>query len=187
MKTRESGMPPEEQWSGFFDPATVLAQLGLGAEHRCVVDLGCGYGTFAIPAAQRCRGAVHALDIDSEMVARTQDQAAALGLSHLKAEQRDFLEQGSGLPTGAADYVMLFNLLHAERPELLLAEARRLLAPGGTLAVMHWNYDAATPRGPSMSIRLRPEQCQALVREAGFRVGPVLSLPPYHYGFTAVR
>ena len=34
---------------------------------------------------------------------------------------------------------MLFNILHAERPEVLLDEAFRLLKPGGQLAIIHWN------------------------------------------------
>ena len=29
MKTRESGLPPEEMWSEYFDPNTVLKKLGL--------------------------------------------------------------------------------------------------------------------------------------------------------------
>ena len=39
---------------------------------------------------------------------------------------------------------------------LLLREARRVLEPGGLLGVMHWNYDPATPRGPSMDIGSPP-------------------------------
>ena len=52
MQTRESGMPPEEMWSKFFDPITVLKNLGLAANCRDVLEFGCGYGTFTIPAAQ---------------------------------------------------------------------------------------------------------------------------------------
>jgi hypothetical protein len=61
-----------------------------------------------------------------------------------------------------------------------------VLAPGGVLAIMHWNYDPSTPRGPSMSIRPRPEQCRAWAVQAGFGpVGPPqIDLPPYHYGLT---
>jgi hypothetical protein len=31
MKTRESGMPDESMWSGFFSPAETLAKLRLTA------------------------------------------------------------------------------------------------------------------------------------------------------------
>jgi SAM-dependent methyltransferase len=181
MKTRESGMPPQEMWHSFFDPDTTLIKLGLTSDCGCVVDFGCGYGTFSIPAAKIVRGNVYALDLDPEMIEATGAKAA--GLPNLKVWQRDFVETGCGLSDGAADYAMLFNILHAAEAETLLAEAKRILKAGGKLGVMHWNYDASTPRGPSMGIRLRPEQCVDIVGKAGFSVGELVELPPYHYGF----
>lgn len=80
---------------------------------------------------------------------------------------------------------MLFNILHAFEALALFSEARRKLKPNGTLAVIHWNYAPSTSRGPSMEIRLRPDKYRSLVANAGFAVGPLLDLPPYHYGFTA--
>jgi SAM-dependent methyltransferase len=185
MKTRESGMPPEEMWHSFFDPETTLRKLGLTADSRCVVDFGCGYGTFSIPAANMVAGHVYALDIEPEMIETTMAKGA--GLSNLTAWQRDFVVEGCGLPVGVADYVMLFNILHAVEADNLLAEARRVLSDRGKLGVMHWNYDPLTPRGPSMEIRLQPEQCLDLVRRAGFSVGKLVGLPPYHYGFVATK
>lgn len=179
MKTRESGMPAEELWRTFFDPETILMKLGLTADCSCVIDLGCGFGTFAVPAARRVRGVVHAVDIDDEMIAVTREKAPP----NLNVWQRDFVEQGCGLPDATADYVMLFNILHAEESPSLLAEAKRVLRPGGHLAVMHWNYDPTTPRGPSMSIRLKPAACRAMMERAGFAVSPLITLPPHHYGF----
>ena len=52
MKTRESGMPDESMWTDFFDAETVLRKLGLTSSCGDVVDFGCGYGTFTIPAAR---------------------------------------------------------------------------------------------------------------------------------------
>ena len=43
-KTRESGMPDEPMWSGFFSPEQTLVRLGLTGSCRDVVDFGCGYG-----------------------------------------------------------------------------------------------------------------------------------------------
>jgi hypothetical protein len=64
VKTRDSGMPDEELWASFFAPAKRLAMLGLNAKVGNAVDFGCGYGTFAVPAAKVARGIVYALDID---------------------------------------------------------------------------------------------------------------------------
>jgi SAM-dependent methyltransferase len=186
MKTRESGMPEERTWATFFTPAEVLRKLGLPASGG-VVDFGCGYGTFTIPAAQATRGTVHALDMEPEMVAATRAKAAALGLPNVRACLRDFVTDGTGLPDGSVDYAMLFNILHAECPETLLGEAWRVLVPGGKLGLMHWNYDPTTPRGPSMEIRPRPEQCRTWAERIGFRFVEQVDLPPYHWGMALAR
>lgn len=189
MRTRESGMPDEELWSSFFTPETALAELGLSAACRDVADFGCGYGTFTIPAARIVRGTVHALDIDANMVADTAAKAAAAGLSNVRTHARDFVADGTGLPDAGVDYVMLFNILHCEKPDILLREAWRILSDGGRLGIMHWNHDPATPRGPSMDIRPRPDQCRRWAEQAGFRLhGPErIDLPPWHYGLVMVK
>ena len=180
-------MPWEDVWETFFDPHAVLEKLELTVDCRCVVDFGCGYGTFALPAARMIAGTVFALDIDPQMIAATKVRAHAAQLRNWQANQRDFLTQGCGLPEGAADYAMLFNILHAAEAPELLAEAWRVLRAGGRLGVMHWNYDSSTPRGPSMAIRLRPNDCRRLVENAGFSIQQVIDLPPYHYGLVGVR
>ena len=65
MKTRESSMPEEPMWDEFFDPEAVLKKLGLTLACENVVDFGCGYGTFTIPAARIASGIVYALDIET--------------------------------------------------------------------------------------------------------------------------
>jgi hypothetical protein len=66
----------------------------------------------------------------------------------------------------------------------LIREAFRILMPGGRLAVIHWNYDPTTPRGPSMDIRPKPEQCIGWGKKAGFIFDEMdrFDLKPYHYG-----
>ena len=185
MKTRESGMPDENRWAGFFCPEQTLAALGLTGACGDVVDLGCGYGTFTIPASRIIRGTVLALDIEPGMIEATARKALDAGLANVRVEQRDFVTHGTGLAEASVDYVMLFNLLHCERPADLLSEAWRILAPGGRLGIMHWNHDPTTPRGPSLSIRPRPKQCRDWAQAAGFIAttpGPI-DLPPYHYGW----
>lgn len=185
MKTRESGMPDEETWRSFFEPAAILTDLKLDESVRDAVDFGCGYGTFSLPAARRIRGTLYGFDIEPEMVAECRRRAAAEGVHNAQFYQRDFVADGVGLDEGSVDYVMLFNILHADDPLVLLREARRILMPGGRLAITHWNYDPETPRGPSMAIRPRPEQCRAWAEEAGFvcETNERIELPPYHYGW----
>jgi len=185
MKTRESGMPPEEIWSGFFDPFIVLKKLGLTANCRDVLEFGCGYGTFTIPAAQIIHGSIHALDIDAQMIEAANAKVLSSKLPNVNLQLRDFVSDGTGMPDDSIDYVMLFNILHAVERDEMLDEAWRILALNGTLAVMHWNYDAKTPRGPSMDIRPRPSDCKSWVETSGFQMigNSSIDLPPFHYGF----
>ena len=189
MKTRESGMPPEETWKSFFDAPAILSALGLTKHCGDVLEFGCGYGTFTIAAARVIRGTVYALDIDPEMLAATKAQTDAAHLQNVVLRERDFATEGSGLPDGSVDYVMLFNILHAEERMALLQEAQRVLSREGNLAVIHWNHDPRTPRGPSLSIRPRPEECRSWVEQSGFSVVPpgLIDLAPYHYGFVFTR
>lgn len=184
MKIRESGMPEESLWTMFFEPASVLRKLGLAETCSAVADIGCGYGTFTIPAAQMIRGTVHAIDLESTMLGITRANARAAGLTNVRTHRHDFVAAGTGLPDASVGYAMLFNILHAEKPRRLLEEAYRVLAPNGIVGVMHWNHDPSTPRGPSLDIRPHPEQCRAWAEGAGFRLHgpPQINLPPYHFG-----
>jgi SAM-dependent methyltransferase len=187
-KIRDSGMPDESMWSGFFSPEETLGKLGLTSGCGDVVDFGCGYGTFSIPAARTIDGTVHALDIEPSMIAATSARALQDGLENVEARKRDFVAEGSGLPPASAGYVMLFNILHAESPLGLLREAFRIMRPGGKVGIMHWRYDSSTPRGPSMDIRPSPEQCRKWVEAANFNiVSDYIELPPYHYGIIAKK
>lgn len=183
MKVRESGMPEEQMWATFFDAPAILAQLGFTDPQADLAEFGCGYGTFTVAAAALTRGTVFAFDIEASMIEATQAKARAAGLINVRTVLRDFVTNGTGLPDHAVTHAMLFNILHAENPVALLREAHRILRPGGKVGVIHWNYDASTPRGPAMIIRPKPEQCQDWMRAAGFETSqPPISLLPYHYG-----
>jgi ubiquinone/menaquinone biosynthesis C-methylase UbiE len=135
-----------------------------------IVEFGCGYGTFTIPAAKRATGRVIAIDIDPIMVAETTRKAVKAGLSNVAGVVRDFAADGCGLRDGHAGRAMLFNILHIENPAALLREAYRVLAPGGEAAIIHWRSDVETPRGPSLPIRPTAEQCRSWGEQSGFEL-----------------
>ena len=132
-----------------------------------MVEFGCGYGTFTIPAAQLITGRVFALDIEPDMVAEAMRKAGEAGLPNVVAEVRDIVGAGTGRPDESVGYAMLFNILHIEDPVRLLREARRVLVPGGAVGIIHWRTDLPTPRGPSLDIRPKPEVCRAWGETAG--------------------
>jgi len=187
MKIRESGMPERDMWEKFFSPAKILATLGLDSQTGDVAEFGCGYGTFTIPVAKVIKGKIYALDIEPDMIRITNEEVKRNGLSNVRTVLRDFISEGSDLPDRSVDYVMLFNILHLEKPMVLINEAERILKDGGKLGIIHWNYDPKTPRGPSMDIRPKPEQCIKWAESSGFSNMVQYDLKPYHYGIVLMK
>ncbi len=188
MKVRESGMPPQEVWDDFFDADGILDKLGLTSGCRDLVEFGCGYGTFTLPAARRVSGTVHTLDLDPRVLAAARQNAIDSGVENIHFEIRDFVANGTGLPDQAVDYAMLFNILHVEEPVALLHEVYRNLSEGGLLGIIHWIHNEDTPRGPPLDIRPKPEQCRSWAAAAGFSAEcETIELPPYHYGLVFRR
>jgi SAM-dependent methyltransferase len=189
MKLRESGMPEESYWETLFDVPLMLDRLEVDASLRNVVELGCGYGTFTLPVARRISGVIETVDIDPAMVERTRRRAEAAGLRNVVCRLGDVMAEGFGGEPESRDACLLFNILHGEQPVNLLTEAARAVRPGGWVLVIHWRHDPATPRGPSLEIRPRPEQILDWARETKLleAASPVLDLPPWHYGLRLRR
>ena len=180
-------MPQEKKWNEFFDPIKILELLGVNKNIVDLVDFGCGYGTFTIPAACLIKGKAYAIDIDPEMVKAVARKAKELNLNNVEAILRDFVLEGSGLEDSSVDYVMLFNILHGKKPKTLLKEVYRILKPNGKIAIVHWNYNSTTPRGPPMDIRSKLEQCRSWAESVGFIFKKKIGLKPHHYAIILKR
>jgi len=184
-------MPAEDYWASFFDPDVTMDLLaGATGVPGNVIEFGCGYGTFTIPVARRTSGLVTALDIEPEMVEIVRRKAEGFALGNIRAEVRNFVENGTGVADRSQAHAMIFNLLHLEQPVVLLHAAYRSLQHRGVLSVIHWRSDIETPRGPSLAIRPTPEQCRAWMVAAGFRAIESVDLQsccPFHFGLIARR
>jgi SAM-dependent methyltransferase len=189
MKLRDSGMPDRTYWESLLDVPLILDRLGLGHAHGDVAELGCGYGTFTVPLAKRIRGQVHAYDIEPQMIEATRERAQTAGCANVRVVLRDVFDAGFDLDPASCDAVLLFNILHGERPVDLLREAARVLRPGGMVAVIHWRTDIETPRGPTADIRPSAAQVAAWAAETGVLLADedAVHLPPWHYGLRLRR
>ena len=188
MKARESGMPDEKMWRQFFDVEKILNELEINNNIKILVELGFGYGTFTIPAGRKISGTVYAFDIEQTLNKELESKLKINNITNVNLINKDFITGGTGLQNDEADYVMIFNILHAEESVEILHEAFRILKPKGKVGIIHWNYDAGTPRGPSMSIRPKPEEIRNMLTGAGFSIVKFnINLPPYHYGILAQK
>lgn len=187
MKVRDSGMPEETTWSKFFDPKQILQQMEFTPDLEFVVDLGCGFGTFSIPASQMIKGKIHAFDIDPKMIEHLQSKIEHLNLKNIDLHLTDFITDGSGLADNSIDYVMLFNILHHDKPHQILNEVHRILKTGQKAGIIHWRSDIPTPRGPQLAIRPTLGQCKQWAIESGFAISKELILEPYHFGIIITK
>lgn len=119
-------------WGGFAAPAraALLDAAGVGTGTR-LLDVGCGTGELLADAAAR-GAAVAGADVAPGMVARARRAAPGADLRVADAEDLPW-------PDGAFAVVAAVNMLHlADDPAAAVAEAARVLAPGGLLAVCGW-------------------------------------------------
>jgi SAM-dependent methyltransferase len=113
-----------------------VATLGI-AEGMTVLDLGCGDGTTAVPAAQR--GAeVLGVDIAENLVAAGRRRAQELGLTNLRFTQGD-ARNLAGLAEGGFDLVVsVFGAMFAPDPLDVAAEMVRVTRAGGRIVMGNW-------------------------------------------------
>ena len=182
-------MPEAAYWDTLFDVPLILDRMQLFQVTGEIVEFGSGYGTFTLPLAEINKNKIHAFEIESELVKNLAERASSFGYMNISAIERDIVALKTGLSENSIEYVMIFNLLHHEDPVSILREAFYILKPSGKAGLVHWNYDPATPRGPKMEIRPKPEDIYRWAVEAGFKIGSEkpIDLPPYHYGFIATK
>lgn len=149
LATRYAGVfPPEAMESHLRDYVGFPFALGVAdlvtrrvpAGGR-VLDLGCGFGAFTLLLRLRGYDSL-GLEIDPDDLRFARLRAAKV-LPGPEAEA--LYRQGDAtrpdLPDGQYDAVVCWNLLeHVPRAEVLFAQVRRLLRPGGSLFAICPNY-----------------------------------------------
>ncbi|HEY7067457.1 MAG TPA: methyltransferase domain-containing protein [Chloroflexota bacterium] len=124
-----------ERWGALTHQAVepLLDAVGAGPGVR-LLDVATGPGYVAAAAA--ARGAqVTGLDFSAVMVAQARERYPRVEFREGEADALPF-------PDASFDSVVIaFGILHFERPEQALAEAHRVLRPGGRVAFTVW----ATP------------------------------------------
>lgn len=127
----------ERRWR----PALTEAIIGGLAAGATVVDVGSGTGTQAI-ALTRARPDAHVIAVEGD------PRAEALAQRKAGAERVDWrrgLANALPLADASADRVVMSLLLHHLPPDgkrAALAEARRVLRPGGELHIADWGRPA---------------------------------------------
>jgi SAM-dependent methyltransferase len=137
-------------WRTVENSAAYLAPyLEAGAS---VLDVGSGPGTITIDLARRVRpGAVVGIDVAPEIVARAAGLAASEGVANVEFRVGDAYALDFG--DAAFDLVHAHQVLqHLGRPVDALREFRRVLKPGGLIAVRDVDYGGVIWSPPSAGL-----------------------------------
>jgi len=107
-----------------------------GAPPR-LLDIGAGTGVY-LDTLARHAGSVVAVDASADMIRVARDYCAGRGLAGVACAVAD--AAALPFPDGAFDAVVALDVLHhVDRPAAVLAEAHRVLRPGGRLLVFEPN------------------------------------------------
>ena len=115
----------------------LVRRVGVADGER-VVDVACGTGNAAIPAAA-VGARVTGVDLTPEMleVARNRAREAGVAVDWVEGDAEDL-----PLPDGHADVVLsTFGCMFAPRHEVVADELARVLASGGRLGLCAWTPD----------------------------------------------
>jgi ubiquinone/menaquinone biosynthesis C-methylase UbiE len=162
------------------NPEAILAQIEL-RPGSVFVDVGCGDGFFALPAARLVgkMGRVYGIDIDADAIEMLRRKASEEGLGNLDLKVGEAEET---LPCEACADIVFFGIdLHDFRdPFKVLINARKMLKHDGRLVDLDWKKEP-TELGPPMRIRFSQDQAAGLIVKAGFKIESTTEAGPYHY------
>lgn len=186
-------MPDKDWWHALWpDPEAVLRSVGIGAGMN-VVDLCCGDGHFTKPMCRLVHpGQTWAVDLDEVLLGQTRHSCEDNPNFHaILGDARELPKQVSE----PVEFVFIANTFHGVPDKTALAKAaHQVLKMGGHFAIINWyrrpreeTSVLGKPRGPSIDLRMEPEDVQQAVEPAGFKLERVVAVGPYHYGILFLK
>ncbi|AGA29616.1 methylase involved in ubiquinone/menaquinone biosynthesis [Singulisphaera acidiphila DSM 18658] len=124
----------ESQFTKFFDVSSLRG--------RRVLDFGCGSGDLSFFAASAGAAEVIGTELSQRDAAQAEHRRADLGLTNLRIVH-ETNPSAIGLPDHTVDVLLCFDVLeHIMEYERIVAEWRRVLAPGGRVLIwwsVYWH------------------------------------------------
>jgi ArsR family transcriptional regulator len=155
---------PGRSWKGI---AEALLKL---MPPMVIADLGAGEGTISQLMAQRAKRVI-AVDNSEKMVEFGSELARTHGISNLEYRLGDL--EDVPIRAGTVDLAFLSQALHhAVHPERAVAEAWRILKPGGRIAVLdlsRHHFEEAREMYADLWLGFTELEVERLLKGAGFR------------------
>lgn len=181
--------PPGAGKSSFdlIDPKKAFHPLHL-RKGNVLLDVGSGAGAYSLFASALVgeKGIIYAVDAWEEGMGRLREQVLARGIKNIRPIVTD-ASRGIPIADASIDRALVATVLHdlvvAGTSAGVLREIRRALRPQGMLAVIEFKKIEGPP-GPPATIRLSPDQVEAVVAPYGFRKETTAEVGPYNYLIT---
>lgn len=155
---------PGRSWKGI---AEALLKL---MPPMTIADLGAGEGTISQLMAQRAKRVI-AVDNSEKMVEFGAELARKHGIGNLEYRLGDL--EDVPIRSGAIDLAFLSQALHhAVHPERAMAEAWRILKPGGRIAVLDLNrhhFEEAREMYADLWLGFTELEIERFLKSAGFK------------------
>ena len=143
-----------------------------------VVDFGCGTGVLSVELARWARS-VTAVDRSARALDEARERAAREKISNIRFLEADLHELP--LPSGKQDLVVISQSLHhVSEYERVLAEAARILKPGGRVVVLELlphQEEWVRARLGHVRLGFRPEALKTAMEAVGFKAPHEVSAP----------
>jgi ArsR family transcriptional regulator len=155
---------PGRSWQGLAETLLTLMPP------MVIADLGAGEGTFSQLLARRSKKVI-AIDNSEKMVEYGRELARKHGVKNLEYRKGDLEE----VPIRDATVDLAFfsqALHHAQHPERAVAEAMRILKPGGRIVVLdllRHSYEEARELYADLWLGFTEVEVTRFLRQAGFK------------------
>ncbi len=164
----EHQLVPGRSWAAW------ARALGMLLPPLRVADLGCGEGYLTVETARWARTVI-AVDRSPEVLARAQALAARRGVANIEWTVGDL--EALPLQSGSVDIALFSQALHhAADPRAALAEAHRVLVPGGRVLLLDLRRHTEAwvrERLGDRWLGFEDDQLARFIAEAGFGDGRV--------------
>ena len=156
----------------------IRAAAGPGPFRR-LIDLGSGTGRMLGLLAPEADCAI-GLDLSQQMLNIARVHAAEAGLPNVELRHGDIFD--TRLPEGHADLVVVHQVLHyLSDPAAAVAEAARLVAPGGRLLIVDFaphRLEFLREQHQHRRLGFADEEMRRWLSQAGLKAEPLKALPP---------
>lgn len=173
----------------FLDPSGIIAQLDIQSGN-VVADFGCGPGYFSVPFAKTVGqdGKVYAFDVLPQALETIASKAKNSGVSNIVTSRVNLeKEKGSKLENECVDWVIMKDMLFQNKNKaIIIAEAHRILKPGGKVIVTEWGQNNFSV-GPEKEIRIPVGELKKIFIEQKFSVEKDVAAGDFHYAFVALK